>query len=90
MFLDTGRCSDLLNSTSLFKPKRWGRLVPILSQLRLVMQDCTQQRIVNLELSVAVDETKLAKLVHKKAHAGPSGAVGPWLPWRTEESSPDV
>ena len=38
------------------------------------MQDRTQQRIVNLDVSVVIDETKLAKFVHEKAYSGPGGA----------------
>ena len=38
------------------------------------MQNRTQQRIVNLDVSVVVDEAKLAKLVHEKADPGSGGA----------------
>jgi hypothetical protein len=34
------------------------------------MQDRAQQRIVDLDVSVVIDETKLAKLVHEMADAG--------------------
>src|ERR1700681_3993471 len=38
------------------------------------MQDRTQQRMVDLDVSVVIDETKLAKLVHEKADTGSGGA----------------
>jgi len=38
------------------------------------VQNRAQQRIVNLDVSVVVDETKLAKLVHEMADAGSGGA----------------
>ena len=38
------------------------------------MQNRTQQRIVNLDVSIVIDETKLAKLVHEMAYAGSGGA----------------
>ena len=38
------------------------------------MQDCTQQRIVNLDVPVVIDEAQLTKLVHEKADAGSRGA----------------
>ena len=41
----------------------------ILFQLRFLVQNRTQQRIVNLDVSVVIDETKLAKLVPEMADA---------------------
>ena len=38
------------------------------------MQNRTQQRVVNLDMAVVIDETKFAKLVHEMAHAGSGGA----------------
>jgi hypothetical protein len=38
------------------------------------VQNRTQQRIVNLDVSVVVDEIKLAKLVHEMTDAGSGGA----------------
>jgi hypothetical protein len=43
-------------------------------QLWLIMQDRAQQRIVNLDVAVVIDESKFAKLVHKKADTGSGGA----------------
>jgi hypothetical protein len=34
------------------------------------MQHSAQQRIVNLDVSIVVDKSKFAKLVHKKADPG--------------------
>ena len=50
-----------------------GPFLLILFQLRLLMQNRIQQRIVNLDVSVVIDETKLAKLVHEMADAGSGG-----------------
>ena len=38
------------------------------------MQDRIQQRIVNFDMPVVVDEPKLAEFVHEVAHAGSSSA----------------
>ena len=38
------------------------------------MQDRAQQRVMNLDVSVVVNETKLTKLVHEMADAGSGGA----------------
>jgi len=38
------------------------------------MQDRAQQRIVDLDVSIVIDETKLAKLVHEITHTGSGGA----------------
>jgi hypothetical protein len=39
--------------------------------LRLVVQNDIQQRAVDLEATVVVDEAQLAKFVHEEAHARP-------------------
>src|ERR1700730_13704675 len=46
----------------------------LLFYLRLLMQDRTQQRIVNLDVSVIVDQSELAKFVHEMTAAGSGGA----------------
>ena len=38
------------------------------------MQNRAQQRIMDLDVSVVIDETKLAKLVHEITHTGSGGA----------------
>jgi hypothetical protein len=43
-------------------------------KLRLVMQDRAQQRTMHLDVSIVVDESKFAKLVHEMADPGSGGA----------------
>src|SRR5450631_1636515 len=53
------------------------RVLLILLEFRLVMQDSVQQRTVDLDMSVIVDQAKLAELVHEEADAGPASVS--WL-----------
>ena len=51
-----------------------GLLLITLFYQGLLVQNCTQQRIVNLDVSIVIDEAKLAKLVHEMADAGSGSA----------------
>ena len=44
------------------------------SDLRLIVQNDAQQRAVDFQGSVVIDEAQLPKLVHKMADTGPRGA----------------
>jgi hypothetical protein len=50
-------------SKSLFPPELW-----------IVVQDHVQQRVVDLQNPVVLDEPELAEFVHEPAHARPRGA----------------
>src|SRR6201986_2133966 len=56
------------------KPATRGRASIVPHYLRLVIQDCAQERIMNLDLTVIGNEAELAKLVHEKADSGACGA----------------
>jgi hypothetical protein len=39
------------------------------------VQDDTEQRLVNVNFAVVLDETQSSKFVHEKIDAGPRGAI---------------
>src|ERR1700758_160424 len=56
------------------KPATRGLASVVPHYLRFVIQDCVQERIMNLNLAVIGNEAELAKLVHKKADTGARGS----------------
>src|SRR5208283_4380265 len=50
---------------------RAGKMAHFSLDMRLLMQDEIQQRTVDLDAAVVVNEAKFSKLVHEKAHARP-------------------
>src|SRR3984893_9323549 len=74
-FHDLSREARLHSRSPVAFPATWSlsRLL-VLIYLRLFVQHGVEQRTVNLDFSVVVDESLFPEFVHEKAHPGSGGA----------------